>query len=170
MELKIDFANKRTIAGVLILICILAGILYSPVILEHLKPGTCTIDGVCQHEEQLNLMYELIPVFILVGIIIGAVVFFFMTTKLDSKKKDLEVATNALVQFLNKDEKKVVTKLMQEKGKCLQSEITRLEGLGKVRSHRVLQKLVDRGVIEIEDHGKTNIIRFTKSISEALIK
>ncbi len=93
-----------------------------------------------------------------------------MTTKLDNKTKDLEATTKTLIQFLNKDEKKVVEKLIKEKGKCLQSEITRLEGLGKVKSHRILQKLLERGVIEIEEHGKTNIVRFSKTIQEVLIK
>ena len=51
-----------------------------------------------------------------------------------------------------------------------QSEISRIEGIGKLKSHRILQRLSDRGVIEIEKHGKTNIIRLAKNIRETLIK
>lgn len=170
MDLKVDFSNKKTITGIIILICLIGLVFYSPVILEHFKPEVCTIDGVCQHEQQLELIYNLVPVFILSGIIIGAMVFFFMTAKLDNKKKDLEQAAKVIVQFLNSDEKKVVEKIIRENGKVLQSEITRIEGLGKVKSHRILQKLLDRGVIEIEGHGKTNIVRFSKPVQEALIK
>ncbi len=170
MELKVDFSNKRTIAGIVILICLIGIIFYSPVILEHFAPETCAINGVCQHEQQLELIYHLVPLFILAGIIIGALVFFFMTTKIDDKKKDLEQATKVIIQFLNADEKKVVERIIREKGKALQSEITRIEGLGKVKSHRILQRLLDRGVIEIEGHGKTNIVRFSKPVQDALIK
>jgi uncharacterized membrane protein len=170
MELKIDFSNKRTIAGILILVCLTGMLLFLPSVLQHFEPQTCTIEGVCQHEQQLELFYHLVPVFILAGIIIGAFVFYFMTTKLDDKKKELEKTTSALIQFLSKDERKVVEKIMSESGKVLQSEISRMEGLGKVKSHRILQRLMDRGVIEIEAHGKTNVVRLTKAIKEAILK
>lgn len=170
MELKIDLVNKKTIASLIVLLCIIGTLIFIPGIFEHFKPATCTIDGVCQHEAQLELLYELIPIFILVGIGLGALVFFFMTTKLDNKNEELEKTTKALIQFLSTDERKVVEKLIEEKGKILQSEITRIEGLGKVKSHRILQKLSDRGVIEIEKHGKTNIVKLTKTIKEVIIK
>jgi len=170
MELKIDFSSKKTVAGIIVLVCIVGALLFLPTVLQHFEPATCTIDGVCQHEAQLELFYHLIPVFILAGVAIGALVFFFMTTKLDNKKEELAKTTTALIQFLNKDEKKVVEKIISENGKVLQSEITRIEGLGKVKSHRILQRLSDRGVIEIEGHGKTNIVKLTKAIKEAIIK
>jgi uncharacterized membrane protein len=170
MELKIDLSNKRAVAGGIILLCVIGTLFFVPNVLQHFEPATCTIDGVCQHEQQLELFYHLIPVFILAGVGIGALVFFFMTTKLDNKKEELSKTTNALIQFLSADEKKVVEKIIEENGKVLQSEITRMEGLGKVKSHRILQRLSDRGVIEIEGHGKTNIVKLTKTIKEAIIK
>ncbi|MFH1545205.1 MAG: super-infection exclusion protein B [archaeon] len=169
MELKIDFSNKRTIAGVIVLICLIALVFYSPVILSESNPEICIVDGVCQHEQRVELMNQLVPVFILSGIVIGAIVFFFMTTKLEDKKKDLEKVTQALIQFLNKDEKAVIQKILENNGKVFQSEISRIEGIGKLKSHRILQRLSDRGVIEIEKHGKTNIVKLTKNIKEVLV-
>jgi uncharacterized membrane protein len=170
VELKIDFSNKRALASGVVLVCLIGMLLFFPGVLQHFEPQTCTINGVCQHEQQLNLLYDLVPVFVLIGIIIGASVFFFMSTKLDNKKEELEKTTKALIQFLNKDERRVVEKIISEQGKVLQSEITRMEGLGKVKSHRILQRLSDRGVIEIEAHGKTNIVKLTKAIKDAIIK
>ncbi|MFH1588385.1 MAG: super-infection exclusion protein B [Candidatus Diapherotrites archaeon] len=169
MELKIDLSNKRTIAGIIVLVCILAMVFYLPSILEQSNPDVCTIDGVCQHEERLNFLTQLIPVFIFGGIIIGAVVFFFMTSKLENKQKEMEKTVNALIQFLNKDEKRVVEKILESNGKIMQSEISRIEGIGKLKSHRILQRLSDRKVIEIERHGKTNIVKLSKNIQEALL-
>lgn len=170
MELKIDFSNKKTIAGAIILICILALAFYLPVIFFETAPTECMIDGVCQHEQQVSLLTLLIPIFILSGIVIGTVVFFFMTSKLENKAKDLEGITNALLQFLNKEEKAVVQKIIEGKGKVFQSEISRIEGIGKLKSHRIVQRLADRKVIEIERHGKTNIIKLEKSIHNVLLK
>lgn len=170
MEIRVDFSNKRTIAGIIILVCILALVFYVPTILSETSPDVCIIDGVCQHEMQVNFLNQLAPIFILGGIAIGAGVFFFMTSRLESKEKDLERVTKTLIQFLNKDEKKIVEKILESEGKVFQSEVSRIEGIGKLKSHRILQKLSDRGVIEIEKHGKTNIIRLSDNVKEVLLK
>jgi len=170
MELKIDLSNKRTVTGLIILLCIIALISYLPTILSETNPDICVINGVCQHEERIELLNQLVPVFILGGIAIGAAVFFFMTSKLENKKKDAEKIAQTLIQFLNKDEKLVVQKILENDGKAFQSEISRIEGIGKLKSHRIIQRLSDRGVIEIEKHGKTNIIKLSKNIKEVLVK
>jgi len=170
MELKIDFSNKRTIAGIIVLICVLGLVFYLPAVISQTDPEVCYIDGVCQHEQRVELMNQLVPVFILIGVVVGAVVFFFMTSKLEDKKKEMEKITNVLIQFLNKDEKKVVQKILESEGKALQAEVSRIEGIGKLKSHRILRRLEDRGVIEIERHGKTNIVKLAKNIREVLVK
>ena len=170
MELKIDLSNKRTVTGLIILLCIIALISYLPTILSETNPDICVINGVCQHEERIELLNQLVPVFILGGIAIGAAVFFFMTSKLENKKKDAEKIAQTLIQFLNKDEKLVVQKILENDGKAFQSEISRIEGIGKLKSHRIIQRLSDRQVIEIEKHGKTNIIKLSKNIKEVLVK
>lgn len=169
MEVKIDFSNKKAIAGAIVLICIIALILYLPAILTQTNPDQCIVNGVCQHEQRLNLLNQLVPGFILAGIVIGALVFFFMTSKLEKKEKSLKKNTEVLLSFLSPEEKKLVNALIESNGKVLQAEITRLPGMSKVKSHRVVQKLIDRGVIEKESVGKTNVVRFTKEIKEGLI-
>jgi len=169
MDVKFDLSNKKTIIGLVILICVVGLILYSPNLIMLTNPTVCTINGVCQHEERVNLLTELVPVFILAGIVIGAIVFFFMSSRLENKQNDLVKVTSTLVQFLNKEEKLVVQKLIDNDGKVLQAEITRIEGIGKVKSHRIIQRLVDRKVIEVESFGKTNIIKLTKEIKSVLL-
>ena len=170
MELTIDFSGKRTITGIIILICILALVLYLPSIVSETNPDVCIIDNVCQHEERVDLLNQMIPIFILIGVAIGAAVFFFMTSKLENKKKDMEEVTQVLIQFLSADEKKVVEKILENDGKAFQSEISRIEGIGKLKSHRIIQRLSDRRVVEIEKHGKTNIVKLSKNIKDVLVK
>ncbi|MFH0954655.1 MAG: hypothetical protein V1777_00955 [Candidatus Micrarchaeota archaeon] len=169
MDFKIDFSNRRTIAGFLILLCVIALALYSPVIISQTNPTVCTIDGVCQHEVRENLLTSLIPVFILIGIIIGAIVFFFMSSRMENKEKELQKVTSALVQFLGKDEKLVVQKLLDSQGQVLQADVSRIAGVGKLKSHRIIQRLSDRGVIIIEPFGKTNRIRLNKELEQTLL-
>lgn len=169
MQPKINFSNRKAIAGAIILACAIALILYMPAIVQQTNPAVCTIDGVCQHERQLNLLTQMIPVFIFVGLIIGVIVFFLITSKIEDKKKDARKIANVMLRFLNPDERKLVDLLIENNGKVLQAELTRLPGMSKVRSHRVIQKLIDRGVIEKETLGKTNIVRFSKEIREGLL-
>lgn len=164
------FNNKRGIAGVIILVSLIALILYLPTIISFTNPTVCTINGICQHEQRVDLLTNLVPIFILIGIIIGTIVFFFMISKLENKEKDLTKITSVLIKFLNKDEKIVVEKILDNDGKILQAELSRINGLGKVKSHRIVQRLIDRGVIEKENFGKTNIIKLNKEIKETLIK
>ena len=170
MELNINLANKKIIAGIIALICVIAIVFYLPTIVSMSEPEACFVGSVCQHEQRVDLLTLLIPVFVLVGIAIGAIVFFFMTRKLESKKNDLEKVTSTLIQFLNKDEKKIVEKIIEENGKIYQSELSRIEGIGKLKSHRIIRRLEDRSVIEVEKHGKTNIIKLKKEIKETLLK
>lgn len=169
MNIKFDLSNKKTIVGLVILICLVGLIIYSPNLIMLTNPTVCTINGVCQHEERVHLLTELVPVFILAGVIIGAIVFFFMSSRLENKQNDLEKVTSTLVQFLNKEEKLVVQKLIDNEGKVLQAEISRIEGIGKVKSHRVIQRLCDRKVIVVEHFGKTNIVKLTKEIKSVLL-
>lgn len=169
MEVNFNFSNKRALTGVIVLVCLVALAFYSPQIISNLEPAQCTIDGVCQHEEYANFLTEMIPVFVVVGVVIGALVFFFMSSRLENKEKDLTKVTDVLIQFLAKDEKLVVQKLLDGGGKVLQAELSRTEGLGKLKTHRIVQRLVDRQVVEVEKYGKTNIVKLTKGIKEALV-
>jgi len=169
MELKIDLSNKRTITGIVVLVCLLAIISFLPGILSELKPDVCIENGICLHEQRIDFLNQMVPVFILSGVVIGAVVFFFMTSKLEDKGKDLKKITQTLVQFLNKEEKLVVKKILENNGKVFQSEISRIEGIGKLKSHRILQRLSDRRVIKIEKYGKTNIVKLEDNIREVLL-
>jgi uncharacterized membrane protein len=169
MDVSINFSNKRALAGLIVLICLIGLAFYLPGILTNLEPAQCTVNGVCQHEEYANFLSEMVPVFIIIGVVIGALVFFFMSSRLEDKSKNLKKVSDILVQFLAKDEKLIVQKLLDNDGKILQAEISRIEGIGKLRSHRVIQRLSDRGVIEVEHFGKTNIVKLSKGVKEALI-
>ena len=75
-----------------------------------------------------------------------------------------------VLKFLSYNEKKVVNKLIEQKGSILQSEISRMEGMGKVKTHRAVQDLERKAIITIERHGNTNRINLTNDIKKIFIK
>ena len=78
--------------------------------------------------------------------------------------------TKIILNFLSYNEKKVINKLIEQKGTALQSEISRMESLGKVRTHRIVKDLERKGLIVVEKYGNTNQITLTEKLSKILIK
>lgn len=164
-------ANKKLIAGIAVVVGFLLAAYALSLFLKETtpEPELCAFEGTCPHEQELNFLYALIPMLVGISLLVGAGTYFLMSQKLESKEKSLKKNTDILLKFLNPDEKRVVNKLIEGNGKVLQAEISRIPELGKVKSHRIIQRLVDRRVIEVEGYGKTNIVKFTKEIKEGLL-
>jgi len=112
---------------------------------------------------------KLAPFLIIVSIVAGAGTYAFMSERIEGKVLSLKRNTELILKFLNEDERKVVQKLIENNGKALQAEITRLDGMSKLRTHRAVRKLLSKNIVEIEKYGKTNVIKFSKEIKEGLI-
>ncbi len=163
--------NKKIIVGLVILISFLYIVFnLNTLYVGANDPGVCVVAGseACPHQEQIYFLGGAIPIIVSIALIVGAGTYYFMGEKVENKKQDLKNNTEILLKFLNTDEKKLVNALIESGGKVLQAEVTRLPGMTKVKSHRVVLKLLDRGVIEKAKLGKTNIIQFTKEIKEGL--
>ena len=78
--------------------------------------------------------------------------------------------TKLLLKFLSYNEKKVINKLIDQKGSVLQSEISRMESMGKVRTHRTITELKKKEIITVEPYGKTNRITLTDDAENVLLK
>jgi DNA-binding MarR family transcriptional regulator len=102
---------------------------------------------------------------------------FDVITKLMKKNNSISNKTptemddkNIILKFLNAGERKVVETLIDKKGEILQSEISRMEGMTKLKTHRAVRDLERKGIIKRESHGKTHRIILSKDIKEAMLK
>ena len=75
-----------------------------------------------------------------------------------------------MLKFLNYNENRVIKKLIENEGSILQSEISRMPNMGKVKAHRVLQDLETKGIIKKESYGKTNRVMLDETIQKIFIK
>jgi hypothetical protein len=98
-----------------------------------------------------------------------------LSKTIDDNKKISEVNddskinfTKVILKFLSYNEKIVLNKLIEQKGPVLQSEISRLESMGKVKTHRVIKDLQRKGIIVVEKYGNTNRIILSESLSRIL--
>ena len=84
----------------------------------------------------------------------------------NSKTKIENGDTNLILRFLNPNERKVVEKLIENKGKVFQSEITRMQGMTKLKTHRAVKELEFKGIIKIQKDGMTNKITLSDDVKE----
>lgn len=112
--------------------------------------------------------YFLIPVFGFFGVVVGATIYFVLVSDLESRKP--KINSEPVLMLLRYDERKVVNKLLEEKGKVHQSEISYLEGFNKIRAHRVVEGLVKKGIVTKEVMGKVRMIKLRKDLLEILRK
>jgi len=77
--------------------------------------------------------------------------------------------TKIILNFLTYNEKKVINKIIENKGSILQSEISRMESMGKVKTHRIIKELERKGIVIVEKYGNTNRINISEKLKKILI-
>ena len=166
-------SNKKIILGILILVSFIFIVSHGVQLLFPPQQHTedCVNElGICPYEKQAENLVQVIPLLISMAVLVGAGTYYLMSGKVETKQKALKNNIEVLLQFLDKDEQTLVNKLIEGKGQALQAEVSRLPGMTRLKSHRVILKLMDKGVIEKQELGKTNIIKFKKELKEGLIE
>ena len=62
----------------------------------------------------------------------------------------------SVFKTLNEDERKVLEVLKSHEGRYLQKYIRKEAGLSRLKTHRVLARLAERGIVTLEKTGNTN--------------
>lgn len=139
----------------------------------------------------ITMTYYLLIAFIIIICILIPVLYFLMTrnvkkqlenkmniiTEIVNKNGKESIADNSdkslkilFLKFLNYGENQVIKKLIENNGTILQSEISRIPNMGKVRTHRIITELKKKEIITLEKYGKTNRINLTKEAKNILLK
>ena len=160
--------NKKVLGGLVAVAIFILLVFYLPQFFEQGVPLICVENGACQHEAYLDSLIAYIPAIIVLGFLFGvAVSYFYFERKIDVPVPQAD-RSQVMLSLLQPTERKVLTKIIEKGGEALQSEVSRIEGIGKVKAHRVVEKLVRRGVLEKEQVGKTNVLRLRKDLKDAL--
>lgn len=161
--------NVKVLAGLVAIALFVLMVFYVPRFFEAGTPIVCFEGDNCLHEAYLDQLIAYLPAMIVLGFLfgVGASYFYF------ERKLELPVPSadrkKALLALLQPSERKIIGKIVEKGGEALQSEISRVEGVGKVKAHRVVDRLVRRGVLEKEQMGKTNVLRLRKDIRDAVL-
>ena len=71
---------------------------------------------------------------------------------------DLNTPYTSVLKTLNNDERKVLQVLSSHEGKYLQKYIRKEANLSRLKVHRILSRLSERGVVSLEKTGNTNSV------------
>jgi hypothetical protein len=114
--------------------------------------------------------FLLSPIMGFVGAIIGALLIYFLLGRISKSQVAEKTNTRIILNFLTDPEKKVIEILIANKGQTFQYELTRIPGLSRVKTHRLLKSLEDKGIITLEKYGKINKVILNKELYEVLTK
>lgn len=108
----------------------------------------------------------LVPAFASLGVFIGSLTYYLMFIRLEESKERRSEIVYGLLEMLQADEKEFIKKIIENKGEIFQSKLSSI--FGKVKTFRVLQNLIRRGIISKEVYGKTNRIKLNEKFKEIL--
>lgn len=107
---------------------------------------------------------------ILVGLIvvgIGGVVYFQLHPEIKTVNQITQSNLNSqssqpidpILKTLKEDEQKVLEVLMKHEGKYLQKYIRKEAGLSRLKTHRIIARLAERGIVSLQKTGNTNEVQ-----------
>ncbi|MBU1850090.1 MAG: hypothetical protein KKH40_05170 [Nanoarchaeota archaeon] len=109
-----------------------------------------------------------IPYMILIlsslGLFIGSLASYILISKFSREKKAISKDIEITLKFFSPDEQTIMRELIKNKDGLPQSIFEKETGLHRVKVHRVIEKLLSKGLIEKRTVGRTNKI----SLSEEL--
>lgn len=160
---------KKRRRSILILIFILSGFLFivlSMVFSYHLSTEQQQLSPI--FGPLVSYHVEFMVAVATLGIAVGAGAFYLISEIMEKNRAEVRWNANLLLKFLGEDERAVVELMLKRNGTAYQSEIAALDGMGRVRAHRVITKLEKRGIIEIRKIGKINALALPRELMDGL--
>jgi uncharacterized membrane protein len=111
---------------------------------------------------------EFVMAIALLGIAVGAFVFYLSLGMIESKQKELVSSAALLLKFLSDEEREVVQLLLSQRGRAYQSEIARLPGMSRIQAHRVVKKLLARSLVAVRRAGRVNVLELAPELLDGL--
>lgn len=84
----------------------------------------------------------------------------------DANQKEMPRSLSVVLQTLRPDEREVLEFILSHHGKVLQKEIVKALNLSRLKVHRIVARLSERGIIKVTEFGNTNKISVSDWLSE----
>ncbi|HUK79494.1 MAG TPA: hypothetical protein VLU91_02395 [Nitrososphaerales archaeon] len=105
---------------------------------------------------------SLLFLFVVLASMVGVIYFLVVPEMKNSVYGNGTHATSLVLRTLKPEERKVVSVLDAHGGTYLQKFISKEAGLSRLKTHRVIAGLSERGIVHAERHGNTNEVTLVK--------
>jgi uncharacterized membrane protein len=95
-------------------------------------------------------------------------IYYLLFNEINNKDKKIKSKTKIILNLLSGPEKKIIEKIIENEGRIRQYELIYIEGLTKIKVHRLIKKLEENNIIKKEKLGKVNNIILNKEIYDIL--
>lgn len=112
--------------------------------------------------------YYFIPIFAFFGVAVGALMYYLLAAEMERKDETIKHNAETIFKLLDQKERAVMRFMVENGGNAQQYEISHLQGFTKVKAHRVVQSLVDKGVVRKDAMGKMRRLRLETEFYEIL--
>ena len=154
--------EKRDIILILGSISFLVLIVFLSLLLgDRFQARACTCPRVVSH----NFVFVFIS---LAVIFVACLLYYLFSLEIEKKEKVISKNIEILNSILDKDEKNVFDLIVKNEGVIEQSKLSKK--YDKAKAHRILKKLKEKNIINIEKEGKTNKVTLKKELMGELVK
>ena len=99
--------------------------------------------------------------------VVGVFYFLIMPEiKMNNSAKAAEIAVEMVMKTLKPEEQKVILVLRAHGGRYLQKYISKEAELSKLKTHRVIARLSERGLVRVTKRGNTNEITLVEWLTQ----
>jgi uncharacterized membrane protein len=100
----------------------------------------------------------------LFGVLSGLIMYSILSSTLEKQRRLVKSNVDIIMKFLSSEEKELIRKLIEKGGMTTQSEVAKLQGMSRLKAHRIVKKMESRGIIRVDKHGKINMIRIVDEL------
>jgi len=117
---------------------------------------------------QTGLAWLLLLPSALGGILIGMIVYYLMSERVEARDATLRLSRKLIQSFFTPEEWLIIRTLAERRGEATQYELSRLEGMNKLRVHRLLNTLEQKGLVKRYKTGRQNRVLLDDTLSQIL--
>ncbi len=100
----------------------------------------------------------------LFGVGSGLMAYSTLNASLEKQKKIAKTNIDIIKKFLSSEDRAIVEILINKDGMTTQSEIAKLPDMTRLKAHRIVKRLEERGIVHVEKYGKINMIRIVDEL------
>jgi DNA-binding MarR family transcriptional regulator len=115
-----------------------------------------------------SLLFLSLTLASVVGVFYFLIVPEIKTYQMNNSAKAAEIAVEMVMKTLKPEEQKVILVLRAHGGRYLQKYISKEAELSKLKTHRVIARLSERGLVRVTKRGNTNEITLVEWLTQTI--